>query len=320
MAASAVLPQQPQPKSNASADFVAMPLTDKFVDGRLLARFECVLNRRGIPVLHQPLAQWVIDAGCLLQLLRDTLSDGPFVHADETVVQVFKEDGKTPTSTSYMGVQSSAPLGKSIVLYDYDPNRSGQVPMRLLEGYCGYQMTDGYEGRNALVETDGIEHLACWAPVRRPFVETAWGQPKNKRNQTDEAVALIGKLYGLELEHKDPDDAARFFANQEQSVLALHALQAWLEKIQTGVTPKSALGTALTYLRKYHGHLIRHIGRGDLPITNNREENVVRPSVVGRKAWPSSDTPADSKASAFICLLVRTAKPIAWRPTLGCAA
>ena len=317
----AALPLQPLPKSNASADFLAMLLTVKFVDGLPLARFEYVLDRHGVPVPRQTLARWVIGAGRLLQplhnLLRDTLTDGPFLHVDETVVQVLKEDGKTPTSTSYMWVQTGGPPDKPVVLYDYDPSRSGQVPVRLLEGYRGYLMTDGYDGYNAVAAMDGIEHLACWAHVRRRFVEAARVQPKGKRGLADEAVALIGKLYGIERDHKDSDDAGRFLARQLHSLPALEALHVWLEKTLPEVTPKSALGTALAYLQKYWTRLVRYTERGDLPIDNNRCENAIRPFVVGRKAWLFSDTPAGATASAVIYSLVQTAKanglePYAW--------
>src|ERR1019366_8559009 len=46
----APLPPQPLPKSNASADFIAMLLTVKFVDGLPLTRFGKVLDRCGVPV------------------------------------------------------------------------------------------------------------------------------------------------------------------------------------------------------------------------------------------------------------------------------
>jgi transposase len=317
----AALPPQPLPKSNASADFLAMLLTVKFVDGLPLARFEYVLDRHGVPVPRQTLARWVIGAGHMLQplhnLMRDTLTDGPFVHVDETVVQVLKEDGKKPSSTSYMWVQTGGPPDKQVVLYDYDPSRSGQVPVRLLEGYQGYLMTDGYEGYNALAKTEGIEHLACWAHVRRRFVEAVRVQPKGKRGRADEAVALIGKLYGIERDHKDAKDEVRLLARQQHSVPALAALHAWLEKTLPGVTPKSALGTALAYLQKYWSRLTRYTERGDLPIDNNRCENAIRPFVVGRKAWLFSDTPDGAHASAVIYSLVQTAKanglePYAW--------
>ena len=308
----AALPPQPLPKSNASADFLAMLLAVKFVDGLPLARFEYVLDRHGVPVPRQTLARWVIGAGRMLQplhnLMREALTEGPFLHVDETVVQVLKEVGKKPTSTSYMWVQTGGPPGKPVILYDYDPSRSGQVPVRLLEGYQGYLMTDGYEGYNALAKTPGIEHLACWAHVRRRFVEAARVQPTGKRGGADEAVALIGKLYGIERDHKDAQDKARFLARQQHSVPALAVLHAWLEQTLPVVTPQSALGTALAYLQKYWSRLIRYTERGDLPIDNNRCENAIRPFVVGRKAWLFSDTAAGANASAVIYSLVQTAK------------
>ena len=86
---------------------------------------------------------------------------------DETVVQVLKEPDKKPTANSYMWVQTGGLPDKPVVLYDYDPRRSGEVPVRLLEGYRGYLMTDGYDGYNPLIRAGGILHLACWAHVRR---------------------------------------------------------------------------------------------------------------------------------------------------------
>lgn len=317
----APLPPQPLPKSNASADFLAMLLIVKFIDGLPLARFEYVLDRHGVAVPRQTLARWVIGVARLLQplhnLMRDALLDGSFIHIDETVVQVLKEPGKKPTSNSYMWVQTGGPPGKQVVLFDYDPSRSGQVPIRLLHDYRGYLMTDGYDGYNALARTDGIEHLACWAHVRRRFVEAVKVQPKGRRGLADEAVAMIGKLYGIERDCKDASAAERLLARQQYSLPALAALRTWLDKSLPGVTPKSALGTALSYLRDYWSRLTRYTERGDLPIDNNRCENAIRPFVVGRKAWLFSDTTAGANASAVIYSVLETAKangqePYSW--------
>ncbi len=317
----AALPPQPLPKSNASADLLAMLLVVKFIDGLPLARFEYVLARHGVTVPRQTLARWVIGAAEVLQplmnLMRDALLEGAFLHVDETVVQVLKEAGKAPTSNSYMWVQTGGPPGRPVVVFDYDASRGGQVPVRLLHDYRGYVMTDGYSGYNELVRTDGIEQLICWAHVRRRFVEAVKVQPKGKRGLADEAVALIGKLYGIERDYKDADDAARLLARQQHSVPALAALRAWLDKALPGVTPKSALGTALSYLRDYWPRLTRYTERGDLPIDNNRAENAIRPFVVGRKAWLFSDTVAGANASAVIYSVLETVKanglePYSW--------
>ena len=308
----AKLPPQPLPKSNASPGLLAMLLTTKYVDGLPLARFEKVLARHDVSVPRQTLARWVIGASGALQplhnLMRDALFDSPFIHMDETVVQVLKEKGKSPSSQSYMWVQTGGPPGKPVVIYDYDPSRSGEVPARLLTGYQGYLMTDGYEGYNKVAKTVGIEHLVCWAHVRRKFVDAVKVQPKGTHGHADQAVAMIGKLYGIEREHKDSTDEVRYAARQEKSNPVLNELHDWMEKLLPMVPPKSALGGALSYMRDYWGKLIRYTERGDLPIDNNRCENAIRPFVVGRKAWLFSDTPAGANASAIIYSLVETAK------------
>ena len=191
------------------------------------------------------------------------------------------------------------------------------MPTRLLQGYKGYLMTDGYDGYNALAKTEGIEHLVCWAHVRRRFVEAARVQPKGKKGRADEAVALIGKLYGIERDYRNAQDTERFLARQQLSLPVLAELHAWLTKTLPVVIPNSALGRALSYMHDYWSRLIRYTERGDLPIDNNRCENAIRPFVIGRKAWLFSDTPAGAHASAVIYSLLQTAKanghePYAW--------
>jgi len=308
----AKLPPQPLPKTNASADFLAMLVVVKFVDGLPLVRVSKVLDRHGVPVPDQTLGRWVIAVGKLLQpllnLARDALLEGKLLHIDETVLQVLKEKDKAATSNSYMWVQTGGPRGKPVVIFDYDPSRSAEVPVRLLHDYQGYLMADGYGGYNKLANTEGIERLACWAHVRRRFVEAARVQPKGKRGLADEAVKLIGVLYRIERDYKDATDEARFLARQSLSVPALETLRAWMEKTLPGVPPKNALGTALSYMHDQWSMLVRYPERGDLPIDNNRCENAIRPFVIGRKSWLFNCTPAGAKASAVIYSLVETAK------------
>lgn len=308
----APLPPQPLPKSNASVDFLALLLTTKFVDGLPVTRFGKMLLRHHAPVPDQTLARWVIGCAGVLQpvlnLMRDTLLEGTVLHIDETVLQVLKAPDKKPTSNSYMWVQTGGPPGKPVVIFDYDPSRGMAVPVRLLHDYRGYLMTDGYDGYNQLARTEGIERLLCWAHVRRRFVEAAKVHPNGKRGHADEALAMIGKLYRIERHHKDGSDRDRFLARQQQSLPVLAELDSWMRKMLPAVPPKSALGTALSYLRDGWSMLIRYTERGDLPIDNNRCENSIRPFVVGRRAWLFSDTPAGAHASAVLYSLVETVK------------
>lgn len=318
-----VAPVVPQvlPRSQFGAGFLATLLTVKYADGLPLNRFAKVLVRHGVSVPRQSLARAVIQTAHALQplhnLARDTLREGDVLHMDETTVQVLKEVGKPATSTSYMWVQRGGPPGRPVIVFDYAPSRSGHVPLRLLEGWHGYLMTDGYEGYAAVARTEGIKHLACAAHARRKFVEAKRAQPRNKSGRADQALAFFAKLYRIEHEMRDASDEDRWHARQAHSRPVLEEMYQWLTRTLPEVPPKSKLGMALAYLAKIWPKLVRYTERGDLPIDNNPCENAIRPFVVGRKGWLFADTPAGAHASAVIYSLIETAKangrePHAW--------
>jgi len=314
-------PLQVLPKTNASSRFLATVLTVKYVDGLPLFRIENVLARSGITVPRQTLARWVIKTATQFQplanLLRDHLLESPFIHMDETRVQVLKEPGRRPSTQSYMWVQTAGPPGKKIVLYDYETSREGVVPERLLEGYEGYLMSDAYAGYNSVGKKDGIDRLACWAHARRGFVDARAVQAKGKKGKADQILNLIGKLYKVEEEYRQSTDADRLQARQSRSLPLLDEIRTWLDDHLDKVLPSHKLGQAIAYMDKQWLRLRKYVERGDLPIDNNPAENAIRPFVVGRKAWLFSDTPAGAHASAVIYSLVETAKgcglePYAW--------
>lgn len=309
------------PRSHFGGGLLAMLLTVKYADGLPLNRFAKVLKRHGVDVPRQSLARAVIHTSRALQplynLARDALLDSAVIHMDETPVQVLKEPGRKATSQSYMWVQRGGPPDKPVILFDYDPSRSGDVPTQLLAGWRGYLMTDDYSGYNAVARREGIEHLSCAAHARRRFVEAKQAQSQNKTGRADQAIAWFAKLYRIESELKNASDEQRLRGRQERSRPLLEAFKGWLDETLPHVTPKSKLGQALGYLRSVWPKLIRYTERGDLPIDNNACENAIRPFVIGRKGWLFADTPAGAHASAVIYSLIETAKangqePYAW--------
>lgn len=240
--------------------------------------------------------------------MRDRLLESPVIHCDETRVQVLKEPDRDPTSQSWMWVQASGPPDRQVVLFDYTTSRAQEVPLRLLEGYRGYVMTDDYAGYNALALQPGVERLACMAHVRRKFVEAQKVQPKGKTGRADVALTMINKLYGIERDLKDASDEQRFIGRQERSLPILEQLKSWLDKTHSQVTPQSVLGKAVLYLANNWNRLERYVEAGHLPIDNNLAERAIKPFVIGRKAWLFSDTPKGATASAQIYSLVETAK------------
>jgi len=305
-------PGQLLEKSLASPSVLAMLLTTKYVDGLPLHRFEKVLGRHGIDLPRQTLARWVIQCGehlqPLLNLLREHLLEGTVIHCDETRVQVLKEAGREASSQSWMWVRTGGPPARPVVLFDYTTSRAQEVPLRLLDGFKGYLMTDDYAGYNAVAALPGIERLACLAHARRKFVEAQKVQPKGKTGRADVALNMINRLYAIERELKDASDEQCYLGRQQHSLPILAKLQAWLEKTQPQVAPQSALGKAVNYLASNWSRLERYVEAGHLPIDNNRAENAIRPFVIGRKNWLFSDTPKGATASAQLYSLVETAK------------
>ncbi|SDI30362.1 Transposase [Pseudomonas benzenivorans] len=247
-------PAQLIEKSLASPSVLAMLLTIKYADGIPLYRFEKMLSRHGVDIPRQTLARWVIQSGeqlqPLLNLMRDKLLEHPVLHCDETRLQVLHEPGRDPAAQSWMWVQSGGPPDKPVILFDHTASRAQEVPLRLLDGYRGYLMTDDYAGYNAVAMQEGIERLGCWAHARRKFVDAQKVQPKGKTGRADMALNLINKLYSIERDLKDANDSERLAARQQRSQPLLDQLKAWLDKTQPQVAGQKALGKAVNYLAR----------------------------------------------------------------------
>jgi transposase len=309
----AALPKQPIPKSMASAGLLAHITVSKYQDALPLYRQETILQRIGVNIPRATLANWMIQAGTLIQplinLLRDQMLEYDIVQMDETPVQVLKEPGKRAQSKSYIWVQRGGPPDRPLVLYDYDPGRGAGVPKRLLEGFKGYLQTDGYDGYNAVVAVNGLTHVGCMAHARRRFNDAVKAQGRNrKRGKAHRGLALIRKLYRVEGQARKLTPQNRYAHRQKHARPVLDEMRGWLDDVLPQVPPTSAAGKALNYLHNEWGQLIRYLDDGRLEIDNNSAENAIRPFVLGRKNWLFSASVKGVKASANLYSLIETAK------------
>jgi transposase len=311
----APLAPQPIPKSLASPGLLAHIAVSKYQDALPLYRQEQILQRIGVDIPRATLSNWMIRAGELIQplvnLLRDTLLGYDIVQMDETPVQVLKEPGKAAQSKSYLWVQRGGPPDRPVILYDYDPSRSGAVPQRLLAGYVGYLQTDGYEGYKAVVQGNGLVSVGCLAHARRRFADAVKAQGKGKPKKAgiaQHALGLIQKLYRVEKQARDftPEDRKTY--RDAHATPVIDKLRAWLDEHLPAVPPQTATGKALYYLNDQWPRLTRYLDDGRLEIDNNRTENAIRPFVVGRKNWLFSDSVKGVTASANLYSLIESAK------------
>ena len=140
-------------------------MTKKYVDGLPLARQEKIWARQGVELSRATLANWVIQCTQtwlkpLYRHMKQALLEDTVIHADETTVQVLKEDGKAATSESRMWVYASWEGSKKpIRIFEYQPDRSGKRPASFLKGFGGYLVTDGYAGYNQVKKCDSLRLL-----------------------------------------------------------------------------------------------------------------------------------------------------------------
>jgi len=309
------------PKSLASPALLAHIATAKFVDHTPLYRQETQFARLGVILGRATMAGWMIRLGTthltpLVNLLAERMLTLPLIHCDETRLQVLEADpknGKAPASDHWMWARCAGPPGKRIVLFDYDASRGGAVPKRLLEGYRGILLTDGYEAYAQVAAANSLVHAGCLAHARRKFDEAHKAQSAGaESSHAKTALAFIGELSLIERPLWDRDRPVtaneRVAVRQQYSKPILERFRAWLEQLAPQVLPESRLGKAVHYTLNQWMKLSTFLEHGEVPLTNNLCENAIRPFVVGRKGWLFCDTIAGAKASANLFSLIETAK------------
>jgi transposase len=309
--------QAPSPKalflgSLASASLLAQILTDKYVYHLPLYRQEAAFAQDGLALSRQTLANWVVGASeawlsALYGHMRKLLVRQGLLHADETTVQVLREDMRPAQAKSYMWVyRTGSDAAHPLILYEYKPSRSHKCPERFLEGFEGYLQVDGYKAYRLLPPS--IEVVCCWAHARREFERALKATPEAARagSLAQTGLAYINDLFVLERDFAKMGPIERTAARKKRSIPVAEELYAWAES--ASALPKSLVGKAIAYIKELKPYLMRVFDDGRLELSNNRAERSVKPFVIGRKNWLFSNTPRGADASAVIFSIVETAK------------
>lgn len=297
--------------SLASPGSVAYVMYQKYVQGIPLYRQEKDWERMGILLSRATMANWVIRCAQdylmpIIDFLRSQLLSRDILHVDETPVQVLKEEGRKPQSKSYMWLYRTGKDGKApIILFDYQPSRSGEHAAAYLKDFKGYVHSDGYSGYNKLKE---ITRCGCWAHLRRKFVEAL---PPGKATGGERSAAGTGRaycdrLFAIEDDLRDLSAEERYKQRLEREKPVLDAFWSWLETVNP--LRGSKLAKAVVYAQNQKPFMENYLLDGRLSLSNNAAENAIRPFVTGRKNWLFADTPKGAAASAAVYSLVETAR------------
>ena len=311
--ANIIKPEVPEPvvkRGLASPSSVAYAMYQKYFNAMPLYRQEKDWETFGVKISRATLANWIIYTSIhwllpLWEALKAILITSPVILADETVVQVLKEHGKTPQSESRMWVYCTGKVAKPppIVLYEYQPNRAGEHPKAFLSGINDpyYLLTDGYAGYNSV---GNAVHAGCFAHTRRKYEEA---MPKNapRDNHARIGFEFCQKLFALEREFEELKPDERLKQRIERSKPVLEEFYEWVGTVNP--LSGSKLAKAIIYTLNQKEPLSAFLLDGQIEISTNRVENKIRPFTVGRRNWLFSETVDGARASAIAYSIIQTA-------------
>lgn len=320
------------PKSMAEPSLLAQITTAKFDDGLPLTRQSKQFARLGLELGAGTMGTWVNTIGAervppLINLMHEAQLAEPYVHCDETTVQVLKSE-KAPTSDHYMIVRAAGPPGRRIVIFTYAPKRNVETIKQILTGpdgpYRGKLITDGLELYDLVAKDPAFAAMTlcgCLTHCRR-YYDQAAKVTELPSGQQLARVALkdyLGKVFFIERQIDEQRQARERSGGvwsleetkqirQERSLPLMAGFKAWVDELAPGVPPKSALGKALSYTQSQWTKLSRFLECPEVPAHNNRVENDIRPFAVGRRAWLFMDTQLGARASANLYSIVSTCR------------
>ena len=300
-------------KGPASAAAAAWTMYQKYANGLPLYRQEKDWKQYGVQISRTTLANWIIYCSKnyfqpMYDYFHRELLKRSFVMADETRVQVLKEEGRRAQTQSFMWLFRSGEDGLAeIILYGYSPTRSGSHTKEFLEGYSGYLETDGYQSYNSLSE---IRRCSCWAHIRRYFIDAV---PKGKQYDYSQpavqGVQYCNRLFAMEdsINKKYPGNyEKRKQLRLEKEKPVLEAFWSWLD--QQKPVRNTRLDKAVNYVLNRRDIAETYLEDGRCSFTNNLSENAIRPFAVGRKNWLFSSSVDGANASAVVYTMVEMAK------------
>ena len=276
-------------------------------------RQEQILQDAGVDILRATTSSWVIKCSKLLQplvnLLQDNIIGHDISYADETRIQVLKEQDRAPDKQSFMWAFSGGEKENFSIVLKYSKTRSHDVPLDFFgDDYTGYVHCDGYAGYDAMSKANNAILSGCMLHSRRKFVDAA--KVSKKSGLSAYAVKIFGKLAKIEKEIKAKTLTQEQVKEYrlENSKPILDKFKIWLELKSKEVPDKFLIGQAIGYTIRQWPKLIRYLDDGRLEWSNNFSERIMKMFATGRKNWMFSNSVDGANASAIIYSVVLTCR------------
>jgi transposase len=145
----------------------------------------------------------------------------------------------------------------------------------------------------------------CLAHARRHFHEL--GEAGTSEVAT-EALRRIATIFRADRELADLDSDERLRMRQAVTRPLWEELHLWLQFARARVPDGGATAKALSYSLNAWSALTRNLVDGNVPVDNNRCENLVRPWAMGRRAWLFAGSELAGQRAAVVMSLVQSVR------------
>ena len=310
----AAVPVPPLAYSISTPSLIAQVMYQKFALGLPLSRQEKDWYRLGLVLSRSNMANWVIRCSeewfkPVYWRIYEKLLECDLIHMDETRIRCNKEEGKLPSSESFMWVmRSAASEDIQAAFFFYSRSRGGENARKLLKDFNGYLITDAYAGYDTVPD---IKRALCWSHARRYLIESITMDSQGKEipgSKGAEGREYINLLFKVEEEIKNLPYEEKKQKRQDASKPILDAFWTWVEKTSAMYTTNEKLTQALGYCQNQRKYLETFLEDGRIPLSNNYCEANIKPFATARRAWLFADTPKGAFANGVLYTLVESAK------------
>lgn len=297
------------PHSFCTPSFASEVIYNKFILGIPYYRQEEYLYSDSINISRQNLCNYQIKTSEIVKPMYDYLihklksTEVKVLHADETTLQVLNVD----KSKCYVWLFNSSFYDKPIFIYLFSPTRSREVPLKFLEDYSGYLISDCYSGYN---DIPNVTNSYCWVHARRNFIEILDSVPDElKKDSISQKVVIeIDELFRLERSYRDNKftaDEIKELRNEGDFKEHLDYIFKIIEKANP--ESNSRLEKAINYILTRKDSFLEILKDGHLELSNNSAERGVKPFVMARKNFLFSNTSNGAESSVIIFSILQTA-------------
>lgn len=325
-------PSLPIERAMVEPAFLANVATSKYLDHIPLNRKAQILLRSGVTFSRQTLMNYVAGIAKLCAPLADLIGEHVFAgdafHIDDTPMWVLdRERSRTREGRMWCAVRDERPWGgraPPAAWYAHAASKGDGTILEILDGAHGLMHADGdprYQAAYRWTVTDDageavpqLLETGCWSHARRYWWE-AWVITRS--DAAANVLAIIGKLFEVERDHRGCSPGTRLAARQRLSEPLVARLKIWLDWAAEALGTVAPEYKAVSYMMERWEAFTRFLADGRAELSNNAVERSIRPVVLGRRNYGFMGSDAGGERAAILYTLLQTARlndvdPEAW--------